>query len=88
MITDYSIKSFKLCVEGKEYFISFRNKLNGVEVVHVSVVDDKGIPHIIDFGYKNQFKTKKDYIEAVLISARCDIRRVVRSVLRRLRLKQ
>ena len=55
-LTDYRVKMFTLYVDGKEYFISFRNKLNGVEVVHVSAPDDNGRHRLTDFEYKNHFK--------------------------------
>lgn len=87
-LTDYRVKMFTLYVDGKEYFISFRNKLNGVEVVHVSAPDDNGRHRLTDFEYKNHFKTNKDYAKAILISIMCDIRTILRSVSHRLKLRK
>ena len=86
--TDYRVKMFTLYVEDKEYFISFKNKLNGVEVVLVSVPDNNGRHRLADFECRNHFKTNKDYITAVLVAIACDIRRFLRSALNRLKLKK
>lgn len=86
--TDYKVKSFTLYIDGKEYFISLKNKFKGVEIVLVSVPNNKCGGRPINFKYKNQFESNKDYIKAVLTAIRFDVRRIFRSIARRVGLKK